>query len=376
MCDRHHRAPERPGAAVRDDVDPVEAGHMDAAPERYHRPARPAVHGRGRRLPAADRRAADQEADHDADEAGPSVRRRRRAQHPEPGRRRLQGVVERGHVDDRPAADRPATSNGCSMGCAPPAARSMWTRSARRSAGFAKREFVLRRAGKDHPEVFTTRWAMSYLRGPLTREQIAALTDENPAAASISGRRARAADRPAAASAQRRGTSGRGDDGDRRGHRRRRHPDPSDARHRDRQLVPRSHRRCDGDARRGRIQVGGERVGDGAHHVQGHPRRHLPRRGAAGDPAPARRAPRPRSRGHGTGRRDGCQLRRPGRCGVRAAGRADQGAQVVDRPRTGVGRSHGADQDVDDPGEQGAEAVRAGRRGSVGLPDPLPGGSR
>ncbi len=42
-------------------------------------------------------------------------------------------------------------------------------------AGLAKREFVLRRAGQDHPEVFTTRWAMSYLRGPLTRDQIAAL---------------------------------------------------------------------------------------------------------------------------------------------------------------------------------------------------------
>ncbi len=42
-------------------------------------------------------------------------------------------------------------------------------------SGLAKREFVLRRAGKDQPEVFTTRWAMSYLRGPLTRDQIAGL---------------------------------------------------------------------------------------------------------------------------------------------------------------------------------------------------------
>jgi len=42
-------------------------------------------------------------------------------------------------------------------------------------SGLAKREFVLRRAGKDQPEVFTTRWAMSYLRGPLTRDQIAML---------------------------------------------------------------------------------------------------------------------------------------------------------------------------------------------------------
>src|SRR5690606_13726841 len=41
--------------------------------------------------------------------------------------------------------------------------------------GLAPREFVLRRAGTDEPTVFTTRWAMSYLRGPLTREQIATL---------------------------------------------------------------------------------------------------------------------------------------------------------------------------------------------------------
>ena len=42
-------------------------------------------------------------------------------------------------------------------------------------SGLGKREFVLRRAGKDTPEVFTTRWAMSYLRGPLTRDQISTL---------------------------------------------------------------------------------------------------------------------------------------------------------------------------------------------------------
>jgi hypothetical protein len=52
-------------------------------------------------------------------------------------------------------------------------------------SGLAKREFVLRRAGKDHPEVFTTRWAMSYLRGPMTRDQIASLTAASTAAAPI-----------------------------------------------------------------------------------------------------------------------------------------------------------------------------------------------
>ena len=46
-------------------------------------------------------------------------------------------------------------------------------------SGLAKREFVLRRAGKDVPEVFTTRWAMSYLRGPMTRDQIEQLMAEH-----------------------------------------------------------------------------------------------------------------------------------------------------------------------------------------------------
>ena len=62
--------------------------------------------------PTAD--AADEEADHDADEAGPGLRRRRRAGHAEPGRRRLQGDLQRRHVDDRPAADRAGQGTACS----------------------------------------------------------------------------------------------------------------------------------------------------------------------------------------------------------------------------------------------------------------------
>lgn len=50
-------------------------------------------------------------------------------------------------------------------------------------SGLAKREFVLRQAGKDQPEVFTTRWAMSYLRGPMTRDQIALVSPQVEAAA-------------------------------------------------------------------------------------------------------------------------------------------------------------------------------------------------
>jgi hypothetical protein len=50
-------------------------------------------------------------------------------------------------------------------------------------SGLGKRQFLLRRAGKDVPEVFTTRWAMSYLRGPLTRDQISVLTPDGGTAA-------------------------------------------------------------------------------------------------------------------------------------------------------------------------------------------------
>ncbi len=41
-----------------------------------------------------------------------------------------------------------------------------------------KREFVLRSARSAEPVVFTSRWAMSYLRGGLTREEVARLTRE------------------------------------------------------------------------------------------------------------------------------------------------------------------------------------------------------
>ncbi|MFN8157747.1 MAG: helicase HerA-like domain-containing protein [Candidatus Nanopelagicales bacterium] len=51
-------------------------------------------------------------------------------------------------------------------------------------SNLGKRQFLLRKAGKDAPEVMTTRWAMSYLRGPLTRDQIGeALALSAPAAA-------------------------------------------------------------------------------------------------------------------------------------------------------------------------------------------------
>jgi hypothetical protein len=46
-------------------------------------------------------------------------------------------------------------------------------------SGLRKREFVLRTTRSAEPLVFTTRWAMSYLRGGLTREEIGKLTAEH-----------------------------------------------------------------------------------------------------------------------------------------------------------------------------------------------------
>jgi hypothetical protein len=50
-------------------------------------------------------------------------------------------------------------------------------------AGLGKRRFLLHNVHEDEPVVFETRWAMSYLAGPLTREQIRTLTATAPAAA-------------------------------------------------------------------------------------------------------------------------------------------------------------------------------------------------
>jgi hypothetical protein len=47
-------------------------------------------------------------------------------------------------------------------------------------SGLAKREFVLHRSGQPKPTVFTTRWTMAYLRGPLTGEQLKVLTKDAP----------------------------------------------------------------------------------------------------------------------------------------------------------------------------------------------------
>ncbi len=49
-------------------------------------------------------------------------------------------------------------------------------------AGLGSRVFLLHNVHEDRPEVFESRWAMSYLRGPLTRDQIRRLMEPRKAA--------------------------------------------------------------------------------------------------------------------------------------------------------------------------------------------------
>ena len=50
-------------------------------------------------------------------------------------------------------------------------------------AGLGKRRFLLHNVHEDKPVVFNTRWVMSYLAGPLTRDQIRTLTESHKAGA-------------------------------------------------------------------------------------------------------------------------------------------------------------------------------------------------
>jgi hypothetical protein len=55
-------------------------------------------------------------------------------------------------------------------------------------SGLAKRQFVLHSTRHAEPTIFTTRWAMSYLRGPLTKDQVEALSEDSPVRAEAAAR--------------------------------------------------------------------------------------------------------------------------------------------------------------------------------------------
>ena len=173
--DRLHRAPLRRGAALRDRA-------------RSSTRSRPGCAGRAgttelRALVYMDEifgyfpphpgEPADQAPAPHAAQAGARAGRGRRARHPEPGGPRLQGPRQHGHLDGGHAPDRagpraaprrPAGRRARRRG------RGQAARRARRSACSCSTTSTARR-----PCLLHSRWAMSYLRGPLTREEISRL---------------------------------------------------------------------------------------------------------------------------------------------------------------------------------------------------------
>lgn len=70
-------------------------------------------------------------------------------------------------------------------------------------SGLGKRQFLLHNTRRPEPVVFTTRWALSYLRGPLTRDEVAALTADDPQRGATAAAPAAEAGRPPAPEAGR-----------------------------------------------------------------------------------------------------------------------------------------------------------------------------
>ena len=142
-------------------------------------PAGDALHGRGVRLFPADGQSAVEDADADAAQAGAGVRpgracwrRRTRSTSTTRGCR----TPARGSwAGCRPSATRPACSRDWKGRRRRPARRSTAKRWRPRSPGLGNRVFLMNNVHEDAPVVFQTRWALSYLRGPLTRAQIQTL---------------------------------------------------------------------------------------------------------------------------------------------------------------------------------------------------------
>ena len=130
--------------------------------------------------------------------------------HSEPRRSRLQGIVEPRDVDDRQAADGSRQVQGA-RGTRRRAGvdRPLRSRRARSTlSGLGKRIFLMHNVHDDGPEVFETRWTMSYLRGPLTRDQIRQLTSARTSVDAADGAAATGAGSARAAAATSNVTSG------------------------------------------------------------------------------------------------------------------------------------------------------------------------
>ena len=97
-----------------------------------------------------------------------------------PGRSRLQGPVEHRHLVARAACRPIATRRACSTVSKARAiqAASIARKSTSLLSGLTSRVFLMRNVHEDALTLFQSRWALSYLRGPLGRDEIKKLTAE------------------------------------------------------------------------------------------------------------------------------------------------------------------------------------------------------
>ena len=98
--------PVRRGTAVCAHHPAQPSGVVDAQAVRNLEPTRSSLYRRSVRIRSAHRSAANQKADPHPPQAGAGIRCGSRTGHPKPRRCRLQGPVQRRHVDDRSVTDR------------------------------------------------------------------------------------------------------------------------------------------------------------------------------------------------------------------------------------------------------------------------------
>ena len=222
-----------------------------------------------------------------------------------------------------------------------------------------KRQFMLVSAKDSRPRVFSTRWAMSYLRGPLTKEQVQQLM-------SGAARPVEAAPATAGWSRGRGHCDARASPG--RPTRSRRDVGGACRRSRRHRLLSRSRSALGGAGRRDRRSDAPARLHrhPGLAALRRHRRRHRRPAGVRGALRAARRRPRPRFRDGGRLRRPRLPPRRSCRRHLRAAGGADRRGEVL-RPgrqgRAGAARREPCARDLP---QQAAQA---------GLPPGRDGGS-
>jgi hypothetical protein len=132
---------------------------------------------------SAHREPAKQIAPADIDEASPRPFGRRDGAGDTEPRSNIdyKGLGNAGTWVHRPTANGARQESACSTASkAPPrdkAKSSTVARWSRTLAGLGNRIFLMNNVHEDAPVVFESRWALSYLRGPLTRQQIKVLMD-------------------------------------------------------------------------------------------------------------------------------------------------------------------------------------------------------